>query len=142
MIFEEIKAVVDAVKGKAIVKVILETCLLSDEEKVKACTCAKLAGAHFVKTSSGFSTGGATVEDIRLMRQVVGPDMGIKASTGINNYVDAVNMIDAGATRLGTSKGILIVSGDPGDSLESGCIKCGNCSRICPTGTAQVIKGY
>jgi len=93
-------------KMGAIVKVILETCLLTDEEKVTACLLAKEAGADFVKTSTGFSTGGATVEDIRLMRGVVGPEMGVKASGGIRSLADAQAMIAAGATRIGTSSGI------------------------------------
>ena len=90
-------------KMGAIVKVILETCLLTDEEKVTACLLAKEAGADFVKTSTGFSTGGATVEDIRLMRSVVGPEMGVKAAGGIRTIEQARAMLEAGATRLGTS---------------------------------------
>ncbi len=93
-------------KMGAIVKVILETCLLTDEEKVTACLLSKEAGADFVKTSTGFSTGGATVEDIRLMRSVVGPEMGVKASGGVRTLADAQAMIAAGATRIGTSGGI------------------------------------
>lgn len=93
-------------KMGAIVKVILETCLLTDEEKVTACLIAKEAGADFVKTSTGFSTGGATIEDIRLMRSVVGPEMGVKASGGIRSLADAQAMIEAGATRIGTSGGV------------------------------------
>lgn len=93
-------------KKGAIVKVILETCLLTDEEKVTACLLSKEAGADFVKTSTGFSTGGATVEDIRLMRGVVGPEMGVKASGGIRTLADAQAMIAAGATRIGTSGGV------------------------------------
>lgn len=92
-----------------ITKVIIETCLLTDEEKVTACLLAKDAGADFVKTSTGFSTGGATVEDVALMRSVVGPAMGVKASGGVRSYADAVKMIEAGATRIGTSSGIKIV---------------------------------
>ncbi len=95
----------------AIVKVIIETCYLTDEEKVKACELAKEAGAHFVKTSTGFGTGGATVEDVRLMRKVVGPEMGVKAAGGIRTYEQAVAMIEAGATRIGTSSGVKIVEG-------------------------------
>jgi deoxyribose-phosphate aldolase len=106
----DIKAVVDAVPNK-IVKVILETALLTNEEKRRACSLAKEAGAHFVKTSTGFGPGGATVEDIRLMRDVVGPDFGVKASGGIRNYEDAVKMIQAGATRIGTSAGPSIIKG-------------------------------
>lgn len=103
----DIREVVRAAhKLGAIVKVILETCLLSDDEKVTACLLAKEAGADFVKTSTGFSTGGATVEDIRLMRSVVGPEMGVKASGGVRSLADAEAMIAAGATRIGTSSGI------------------------------------
>lgn len=93
------------------VKVIIETCYLTDEEKVKACELAKEAGADFVKTSTGFGTGGATVEDVRLMRKVVGPEMGVKASGGIRTYEQAVAMIEAGANRIGTSSGVKIVEG-------------------------------
>ena len=103
----DIREVVRAAhKMGAIVKVILETCLLTDEEKVIACLLSKEAGADFVKTSTGFSTGGATVEDVRLMRSVVGPELGVKASGGIRSLADAQAMIAAGATRIGTSSGI------------------------------------
>ncbi len=111
---EDIKAVADAVakvNPKALVKVIIETCLLTDEEKKTACQAAKAAGAHFVKTSTGFSKGGATVEDIALMRATVGPDMGVKASGGIKNYEQTMAMIKAGASRIGASAGIAIVEG-------------------------------
>jgi len=94
----------------AICKVILETCLLTDQEKVVACRVCVDAGADFVKTSTGFSTGGATVEDIRLMRQTVGTDMGVKASGGIRNLATALAMIEAGATRLGVSAGVTIIN--------------------------------
>lgn len=114
LVHNDIEGVLAAARGRAIVKVIIETCLLTDEEKVKACAISKLAGAHFVKTSTGFSTGGATVEDVRLMRQAIGPEMGLKASGGVRSYEDAVNMLKAGATRLGTSSGTKIVSGDGG----------------------------
>ena len=106
---EDIEAVVDAARGKALVKVILETALLTDEEKVKGCLLAKLAGADFVKTSTGFGPGGATVEDIRLMRKAVGPGMGVKASGGIRDYESMLRMIQAGATRIGASAGEKIV---------------------------------
>ena len=96
----------------ALVKVIIETALLSEEEKVTACLLAKEAGADFVKTSTGFSGGGATVEDISLMRRVVGPDMGVKASGGVSDYDDARHMVDAGATRIGASAGVKIVQGE------------------------------
>lgn len=97
--------------GGAILKVIIETCLLSDEEKVIACLLAKQAGADYVKTSTGFSTAGATLEDVALMRKVVGPDIGVKAAGGIRNLEDAENMIEAGATRLGASAGVQIMHG-------------------------------
>lgn len=94
-----------------IVKVIIETSLLNDEEKVTACLLAKEAGADFVKTSTGFSGGGATVDDVNLMRRVVGPEMGVKASGGVRDFEDAQNMVKAGATRLGASAGVKIVAG-------------------------------
>lgn len=112
---QDIQGVVDAAKGKALVKVIIETALLTDEEKVKACELAKEAGADFVKTSTGFSTGGAKVADIRLMRETVGPDMGVKASGGVHNAEEALAMIEAGATRIGASTGVAIVSGTTGE---------------------------
>ena len=98
----DIAAVVLAAKP-AIVKVILETCLLTDEQKVNACLAAKAAGAAFVQTSTGFSTGGATAEDIELMRKTVGPEMGVKASGGVRTKYQALAMIEAGATRIGCS---------------------------------------
>lgn len=107
----DIKAVVDAAAGKALVKVIIETCLLSDEEKERACRLSVKAGADFVKTSTGFSTGGATPEDIRLMRQTVGPDIGVKASGGVRSLEDMNTMIEAGATRIGASSGVKIMEG-------------------------------
>jgi deoxyribose-phosphate aldolase len=107
----DIKAVVAAAAGKAVVKVIIETCLLTDEEKKKACLFAKKAGADFVKTSTGFNKGGATVADVALMRRVVGLEMGVKASGGIKDRQTAEQMIAAGATRIGTSSGVAIVSG-------------------------------
>lgn len=119
LVKRDIDAVVNAAGGRALVKVIIETCLLTDEEKVKACTIAKLAGADFVKTSTGFSTGGATEEDVKLMRQTVGPDMGVKASGGVRDYESAVRMVEAGATRLGTSSGVKIVSGISGAKGKS-----------------------
>jgi deoxyribose-phosphate aldolase len=114
---KDIEAVVKAAKGKALVKVIIETSLLTDEEKVKACELAKEAGADFVKTSTGFSGGGATVEDIALMRKTVGPDMGVKASGGVRDGKSTVELIEAGATRIGASAGVAIVTG--GSSKES-----------------------
>lgn len=108
---KDIEAVVAAAKDKALVKVIIETSLLTNEEKIKACELAKAAGADFVKTSTGFSTGGATVDDVRLMRQTIGPEMGVKASGGIHNAKEAEAMIEAGATRLGASSGVAIMNG-------------------------------
>lgn len=107
----DIRAVVEAAAGKALVKVIIETCLLTDEEKVRVCRLAKQAGADFVKTSTGFSTGGATVEDIKLMRQTVGNVMGVKASGGVRTLEAAQAMVEAGATRIGTSNGVQISAG-------------------------------
>ncbi len=98
--------------ARALVKVIIETALLTEEEKVAACLLAKEAGADFVKTSTGFSGGGATVEDISLMRRVVGPDMGVKASGGVRDYDDARHLVDAGATRIGASAGVKILAGE------------------------------
>lgn len=95
--------------GSKILKVIIETCLLTDEEKVRACKLAKEAGADFVKTSTGFSTGGATVHDVKLMRETVGNDMGVKASGGVKTHQDLLDMIEAGASRIGTSSGIKII---------------------------------
>lgn len=107
---QDIAGVVAAAKGK-LVKVIIETCLLTDEEKVTVCRLAKEAGADFVKTSTGFSTGGATEADIALMRRTVGPDMGVKASGGIRDTATAEAMVKAGATRIGASASIAIVTG-------------------------------
>ena len=100
---DDIATVHSACDGRALLKVIIETCLHTDEEKVEACLAAKRAGAEFVKTSTGFSTGGATTEDIRLMRETVGPEMGVKASGGVKTYEAACAMIEAGASRIGTS---------------------------------------
>lgn len=107
----DIRAVVEAAKSKALTKVIIETCLLTDEEKIMACKLSKSAGADFVKTSTGFSTAGATVKDIRLMRETVGEQIGVKASGGVRSREDADAMIKAGATRIGTSNGVKIVEG-------------------------------
>ncbi|HEP1820217.1 TPA: deoxyribose-phosphate aldolase [Streptococcus suis] len=114
LVLEDIKAVVEA-SGDKLVKVIIETCLLTEEEKVKACQLSKEAGADFVKTSTGFSTGGATVEDVALMRKTVGPDMGVKASGGARSYEDAIAFIEAGATRIGASSGVAIMKGEKAD---------------------------
>lgn len=113
---KDIEAVVNAAKGKALTKVIIETCLLTDEEKVTACKLSKEAGADFVKTSTGFSTGGATKEDIKLMRETVGPDLGVKASGGVRTREDAEAMIENGATRIGASASIAICEGTVSNS--------------------------
>ncbi|MBP1968711.1 deoxyribose-phosphate aldolase [Virgibacillus natechei] len=112
----DIEAVVNTSKESALTKVIIETSLLTEDEKIRACKLAKEAGADFVKTSTGFSGGGATVEDIRLMRQTVGSEMGVKASGGVRDNASTVAMVDAGATRIGASAGIAIVKGDIGTS--------------------------
>lgn len=111
LVEKDIRAVVEVAKG-TLVKVIIETSLLTDDEKVKACQIAQKAGADFVKTSTGFSTGGATVADVALMRKTVGPDMGVKASGGARSYEDALAFIKAGATRIGASSGVAIMEGD------------------------------
>lgn len=103
---EDIAAVVDAIRGKAILKVILETCLLTKDEIVKACELSKEAGAQFVKTSTGFSTGGATPEDVKLMKDTVGDALEVKASGGVRDYETAMKVIEAGATRIGASSSI------------------------------------
>ncbi|GKX28006.1 deoxyribose-phosphate aldolase [Vallitalea longa] len=110
-VYEDIKSVVDACDKKAIVKVIIETCLLSDDEKVKACELSVKAGADFVKTSTGFSKGGATVEDVSLMKETVAGKAKVKASGGVRDYAKAKAVIDAGADRVGASAGIAIVEG-------------------------------
>ncbi|HET7225786.1 MAG TPA: deoxyribose-phosphate aldolase [Candidatus Eisenbacteria bacterium] len=115
LVEQDIRAVVQAVGPGIIVKVILETSLLTRDEKVMGCTLAKAAGADFVKTSTGFSGGGATVEDVKLMRETVGPELGVKASGGVRTQEDARAMIAAGATRLGASAGVKIVRGEAGD---------------------------
>jgi deoxyribose-phosphate aldolase len=107
----DIRAVVTAVEGQAIVKVIMETGMLSDEQKRLGCRIAEQAGAHYVKTSTGFGPGGATEADIALMRQSVSATLGVKASGGVRDYTTAIAMIRAGATRIGTSSGIAIVQG-------------------------------
>lgn len=116
LVKQDIQAVVEAAKGQALTKVIIETSLLSDDEKVRACKLGKEAGADFVKTSTGFSGGGATVEDITLMRKTVGPDMGVKASGGVRDLAGAEAMISAGATRIGASAGVDIINGNQGTS--------------------------
>ena len=109
----DIQAVRQAAAGPIVLKVIIETCLLTDPEKKTACEIAQNAGADFVKTSTGFSSGGATVEDVALMRRIVGSEMGVKASGGIKDWETAVAMIEAGADRLGTSSGVVIVESAP-----------------------------
>ncbi|HSJ38101.1 MAG TPA: deoxyribose-phosphate aldolase [Planococcus sp. (in: firmicutes)] len=116
LVKNDIQAVVDAAKGKAIVKVIIEASLLTDEEKVLASRLSKEAGADFVKTSTGFSTGGATIEDVKLMRKTVGAELGVKASGGVRSLEDVQAMIDAGASRIGASSGVQIMQGLKSDS--------------------------
>jgi deoxyribose-phosphate aldolase len=108
-VFTDIQAVVKAVQGKALVKVIIETCLLTDEEKVRVTEIVVKAGADFVKTSTGFSTGGATIEDVAILRKAAGPAFGVKAAGGIRSLETAKQMIAAGATRIGTSAGVKFV---------------------------------
>lgn len=115
LVRDDIKAVVDAANG-TLVKVIIESCLLTDEEKVKACELSVEAGADFVKTSTGFSTGGATVEDVALMRKTVGSEVGVKASGGVRSLEDMQKMIESGATRIGASSGVAIMNGLISDS--------------------------
>lgn len=110
LVERDIRSVIEAAAGKAITKVIIETCLLTDEEKIRACEWAVKAGADFVKTSTGFSTGGATVTDVSLMRKTVGPEIGVKASGGVRTVKDAKAVIEAGASRIGASAGIAIVT--------------------------------
>ena len=109
----DISAVRRVAASPAILKVIIETCLLTEAEKIKACEIVKHAGADFVKTSTGFSSGGATLRDVAMMRRIVGKEMGVKASGGIKDYATAVAMVKAGASRLGVSAGIAIVEGAP-----------------------------
>ena len=109
---EDIRAVVTAVESKALVKVIVETCYLSDDEISQACISAQHAGADFVKTSTGFGTAGATTEHVALMRRVVGPDMGVKASGGVRTPADFAAMVAAGATRIGASNGMALLEGE------------------------------
>ncbi|MFG1736064.1 deoxyribose-phosphate aldolase [Paenibacillus sp. 843] len=116
LVLKDIQAVVDAAKGKALVKVIIETSLLTEEEKVRACKLSVQAGADFVKTSTGFSTGGATPEDVALMRKTVGENIGVKASGGVRSKEDMDRMIEAGATRIGASSGVKIMEGGQSSS--------------------------
>ena len=106
----DIAGVAAAIEGKALLKVIIETCLLTDGEKIEACRAAVRAGADFVKTSTGFSKAGATAADVALMRKTVGPAIGVKAAGGIRTCADAMKMIEAGASRIGASAGIAILA--------------------------------
>lgn len=117
LVYEDIKAVVDAANKEALVKVIIETCYLTDEEKVKACELAVKAGTDYVKTSTGFGTGGSTPADIKLMRETVGENIGVKASGGVRTAEDAKAVIEAGTSRIGASASIAIVTGE--DSIKS-----------------------
>ena len=117
-VLREIRDVVEAADERA-VKVIIETCLLTREEKIRACHLVLDSGAQFVKTSTGFSTGGATLDDVKLLREIVGPKFGVKASGGIRDFATASAMIAAGATRLGTSNGVAIVQGAPASAPAS-----------------------
>ncbi len=120
LVAQDIRGVVSTAHARGIiVKVILETVLLTDEEKTIACLIAKEAGADFVKTSTGFAGGGATVHDVALMRQVVGPEMGVKAAGGVKTYEDAEKMIQAGATRIGASAGVKIIQGPTKGKVET-----------------------
>lgn len=117
-VLNDIKAVVDAANKEALVKVIIETCYLTDDEKKIACELSVKAGADFVKTSTGFGTGGSTPEDIKLMREVVGPNIGVKASGGVRNQEDAKAVIKAGCSRIGASASVAITKGE--DSKTNG----------------------
>lgn len=110
LVERDIRAVVEAVRGKALVKVIIEACLLTDEEKVRVCQLAVKAGSDYVKTSTGFSLHGATFEDVALMRKTVGSTIGVKASGGVRNHNDLKQMVEIGATRIGTSSGVALFS--------------------------------
>jgi deoxyribose-phosphate aldolase len=111
LVERDVRGVVRAARPTTVVKVILETCLLTDDEKVIACEISKRAGADYVKTSTGFSSGGATADDIALMRKTVGSEMGVKASGGVRSKEDVEKMIKAGATRIGASASVKIVTG-------------------------------
>ena len=131
LVARDIRGVVEASHARgAIVKVIIEAALLTDEEKTIACLLSKEAGADFVKTSTGFASGGATVHDVALMRRAVGPEMGVKAAGGVRTYEDAEKMIKAGATRIGASAGVKIIQGPSPDAARQGA------SPEKPAGTA------
>lgn len=140
LVKKDIEAVVRVSRGRAIVKVIIEACLLTDDEKVAACKASVQAGADFVKTSTGFSKHGATIEDVRLMRQTVGPNTGVKAAGGVRDLKSAKEMIAAGASRLGSSSGVEIAKTIQGGSGAPACIGCGNCAVKCPVGRVDIIK--
>ena len=128
VVAKDLRGVVNASHAHgAIVKVIIETVLLTDEEKTIACLLSKEAGAYFVKTSTGFAGGGATVNDVALMRRTVGPEMGVKASGGVRTFEDAENMIKAGATRIGASAGVKIIQGPSKEAAKE---------------SAQPVKSY
>jgi deoxyribose-phosphate aldolase len=138
-VFEDISAVVNAAHPAALVKVILETGTLTEEEKVAACTLAKKAGADFIKTSTGFGSFGANVADIKLLKQAAGDAIKIKASIGINDRQICDEMLKAGASRIGTSNGPKILKGELGSSPED-CEKCGRCSTKCPAGLVTLTR--
>ncbi|MEG0855455.1 MAG: deoxyribose-phosphate aldolase [Terrisporobacter sp.] len=117
LVYEDIKAVVDAANKQALVKVIIETCYLTDEEKKIACELSVKAGTDYVKTSTGFATGGSTPEDIKLMRNVVGANIGVKASGGVRTTDDAIKVMEAGASRIGASASISIATGEKTDTV-------------------------
>jgi deoxyribose-phosphate aldolase len=116
LVERDIRSVVEAAGGQALTKVIIETSLLTQKEKIRACELVVKAGADFVKTSTGFSGGGASIEDIELMRKVVGPSLGVKASGGVRDREAAIALVEAGATRIGASSGVTIVKGEAGTS--------------------------
>lgn len=139
VVFDDIKAVIDAAHPYAAVKVIIESSDLTDEEIVVACELSKRAGADWVKTSSGFGKGGATVEAVSLMKRTVGDACKVKASTGVNNRAFADALIAAGAERFGTSKGIFIVK-DEDPTKPKGCNNCGTCTGKCAAGKVNVVS--
>lgn len=124
-VYDDIRAVVKVVSNDTVVKVILETGYLTEEEKIKACLLAQTAGANFVKTSTGFGPSGASVENVKLMRAVVGPDMGVKAAGGIRDAAGALSMVKAGAIRIGTSASINIIAGLK-RAVDPNCMRRGN----------------
>ena len=124
----------------ALVKVIIETALLTDEEKVIACLLAKEAGADFVKTSTGFSGGGATVHDIELMRKTVGPNIGVKASGGIHTHEDAEALVAAGATRIGASAGVKIIQASAAEPKSNSCCCTCTCQKVIEPGVNYAYR--